>query len=265
MFSRKGEDGDLSKPKSRKELIEHKEAALQRIDNFIGNLINTEQRDLCGKADKFSYWIKDYINFLEFEPKFNSSKLRRYKRGEIIKVHLGYNIGSEQGGLHYCIVLDKNNSIHMPVITVVPLSSVKEDIDIEKIHRGEVFLGNELFTSLSSKTISQKTNIDNEIESLKELLTSYDDENCDNSQTKDLLIKRLKELDASIFLLSKMQKEIQKMRKGSIADVSQITTISKIRIYDPKTDNDVLSNIKLSNESLDKIDKCICELYTGTI
>ncbi len=33
--------------------------------------------------------------------------LRRYKRGEIVKVHLGFNVGSEEGGLHYAVVLDK--------------------------------------------------------------------------------------------------------------------------------------------------------------
>ena len=49
-----------------------------------------------------------------------------------------------------------------------------------------------------------------------------------------------------------------------MALVNQITTVSKIRIYDPKTDHDVLSGIKLSNEKLDLIDKEIIKLYTNT-
>ena len=60
-----------------------------------------------------------------------------------------------------------------------------------------------------------------------------------------------------------MKKEITKMKTGSIALVGQIRTISKIRIYDPKTNFDVLSNVKLSNEKLDLIDHEIIALYTG--
>ncbi len=53
------------------------------------------------------------------------------------------------------------------------------------------------------------------------------------------------------------------MKTGSIALVNQIRTISKIRIYDPKTNYDVLSGVKLSNEKLDLIDNEIISLYTG--
>ena len=53
------------------------------------------------------------------------------------------------------------------------------------------------------------------------------------------------------------------MKRGSIALVPQIRTISKIRIYDSKTKHDILSNVKLSNEKLDMIDAEIIQLYTG--
>ena len=60
-----------------------------------------------------------------------------------------------------------------------------------------------------------------------------------------------------------MRKEVLKMKQGSIALVNQITTISKIRIYDPKTDYDILSNFKLSNEKLDVLDREITKKYTN--
>lgn len=59
-----------------------------------------------------------------------------------------------------------------------------------------------------------------------------------------------------------MRDEIAKMKKGSIALVNQITTVSKIRIYDPKTTKDMLSGITLSNDGLDKIDKEIILKFT---
>lgn len=59
-----------------------------------------------------------------------------------------------------------------------------------------------------------------------------------------------------------MSSEIHKMKTGSIALVNQITTISKIRIYDPMYPLDTLSGIRLSDESLDKLDTQIRALYT---
>ena len=73
---------------------------------------------------------------------------------------------------------------------------------------------------------------------------------------------RIVELKNNIDLLNRMVAEIAKMKKGSIALVGQITTVSKIRIYDPKTSRDVLSNIRMSNETLDKIDEAIRKMYT---
>ena len=63
--------------------------------------------------------------------------------------------------------------------------------------------------------------------------------------------------------LARMQAEVLKMKQGSIALINQITTVSKIRIYDPKTDHDILSGIKLSNEKLDMIDDEIRKKFTN--
>lgn len=48
----------------------------------------------------------------------------------------------------------------------------------------------------------------------------------------------------------KVQKEIDLMKTGSIGLVSQITTISKIRITKPLHYSDAFAGIKLSDESL---------------
>ena len=51
------------------------------------------------------------------------------------------------------------------------------------------------------------------------------------------------------------------MKEGSIALVNQITTISKMRIYDPRNLNGVLSGISLSEESMEKINQKVKELF----
>ena len=61
--------------------------------------------------------MKNFKNEKQFDPK----KLIKYRRGNIVSVHLGYNIGSEQGGLHYGLVIDNNNEKSSKVITIIPL------------------------------------------------------------------------------------------------------------------------------------------------
>ena len=231
---------------TKEELKRHKEKALAKMEHYIDSLINSPDSKTRGKADKLSYWLEDWSTFLDFESRFSPSSLRRYKRGEIIKVHLGYNIGSEEGGLHYCVVVEKNNSKNSPVITVVPLTSVKKKSDVDHLHKGCIYLGNELYTGLVSKITYIQRPLEKKVFDLK------------------------KEVDATykthpedMHKFQRMRNEINKAKLGSIALVGQITTISKIRIYDPKTNFDILSNVKLSNEKLDRIDQEIISNFTN--
>lgn len=74
---------------------------IQRAINSVSTRLHSYETSKNPKHQKnavtLSYWLYDYMNMLKREETFNPRKLKRYKRGEIIKVHLGYNIGSEQG------------------------------------------------------------------------------------------------------------------------------------------------------------------------
>ena len=61
--------------------------------------------------------------------------------------------------------------------------------------------------------------------------------------------------------LDKIGLEISRMKEGSIALVNQITTISKIRIFDPRNLKGVLSGISLSEENMGKINEKMKYLY----
>lgn len=253
----------MKKAKTKKELIVHKNNAINAIESYIDNLIagNNIQKS---KADKFCYWLEDYSSFLGYEDSFSPRKMRRYKRGEIIKAHLGYNIGSEEGGLHYCVVIDKNNSVNSPVLTVVPLTSVKQDTDISQLYPTQVYLGNELFTSLNAKMSAHYREAMKELASLRNIVNKLNSgETSENMQTISDVQIQIADLNKKIELITSMQDEIRRMKQGSIALVNQIRVISKIRIYDPKRNDDVLSNIKLSNEKLDAIDEVVALTYTN--
>ncbi|MFI3202653.1 MAG: type II toxin-antitoxin system PemK/MazF family toxin [Eubacteriales bacterium] len=249
----------MARKLTKEELIIHKNESLEHLDKFLTSLINSNNKNNHSKADKLCFWIRDWVTFLNFEPSFRPNSLRRYKRGEIIKVHLGYNVGSEEGGLHYCVVMDKNNSLLSPIITIVPLTSVKVTTDLSKLHNGNIFLGNELFTNLRSKSTSCLSLLEKRSKELVVIKNS--DEYKDN--LPDAFYQQLSTCEKELALIKRMQSEIQKMKQGSIALVSQVTTVSKIRIYDPKTNYDVLSNVKLSNQKLDLLDDEICRLFTN--
>lgn len=245
--------------KTKEDLILHKQNALNELNTYIDTLIESADEKLNGKADKLSYWLEDWSTFLNFEHEFSPLSLRRYKRGEIIKVHLGFNVGSEEGGLHYAIVLDKQNAKSSPVITVVPLTSVKSTTNLSRLKRGNVFLGNELYTNLYAKSKAINDQLEKEVELLNEMLSQAHQEDSPEKTTD--ISRRIDDAVNELYLLRRVDSEIRKMKRGSIALVNQITTISKIRIYDPKTDHDILSGVRLSNESLDKIDSEISKMY----
>ncbi len=244
----------MSIEKTKEELHEHRSSSIKILSDYLEDLIDSDDKVQKGKADKLSYWLKDWTRFLNFESQFTPMSLRRYKRGEIVKVHLGFNVGSEEGGLHYAVVLDKNNAKSSPVITIVPLTSAKPG---KELGTGRVFLGNELFTSLNAKLSATHKHLVDETNLLSSLVQTCPPEDLAE------LEKRLKKSQREIDMLFRTKKEISRMKQGSVALVSQITTVSKIRIYDPRTDFDVLSNIKLSNEKLDLIDKEIVKNYTN--
>lgn len=208
------------------------------------------------KGKKLAYWIKDYANFLTQEQSFHPEKLIRYKRGSIVKVHFGYRVGAEEGGLHYAIVMDQKNSIYSPTVTVIPLTSVKSGVDLTKLHASRVPIGNEVYTLLINKYNAELCLAKQHIREIRELI-----ENLDTSDDHSPLEEKLNELEREVDHCNKMKRTVSRMKQGSIALVGQITTISKIRIYDPKFHNDALSKIRVSPTTLDLLDTKVQELF----
>ncbi|HEP3892160.1 TPA: type II toxin-antitoxin system PemK/MazF family toxin [Streptococcus pyogenes] len=230
----------MAKPLSEEESFILKEEAMIMLNNYLNELQKSETEK--PKSDKISYWIKDWVRYQRNENDFKPEKIGKFKRGSVIKVNLGFNIGSEEGGLHYAIVLDKNNSMRNKVITIIPLTSVKENKDINNLPNDQVYLGNEIINKLTDK---QKLLLS----TLSDIDLANADENTMSNFDKDLRYAK------------RIQNELEKMKLGSIALVGQITTVSKMKIFDPKNRYGVLKNVRISNDSLDKIDEKIKENF----
>ena len=279
----------MSKEFTKEDVIQNKKEAIKSLNKMLEFLINDPTGNHLKKANLLSYWIKNYVRMINFEEEFDPTRNISYKRGNIVKVDFGFNIGAEYGGLHYGIVLDVKNSHHSPVVTVIPLTSAKNE---KETHENNVELGNELYRLLKLKydTISkalkeEQDEIEKELalfESIVKLARATIDElkTCETGTDdfKKKLDDTQKYFDISTNLektwkekekhnveqqeyLDKIGYEISNMKEGSIALVNQITTISKIRIFDPRNLKGVLAGVSLSEENMEKINQKVKDLY----
>ena len=231
-------------------VINNKNEAITELNEFLDNCMIKDSKHLK-KTNLLSFWLKDYIRYLDQEETFNSAKLKEYKRGDIIKANLGFNVGNEEGGLHYCVVLDKKNAKSYSTLTVVPLSSLKS---ISKLNKTSVFLG-------LAKAKKQVENSTLELEKLKLLPESTEEEKIIKDFKIEQIAAKVDENSNMLDMYEKIDAELNQMKTGTIALVNQLTTISKQRIYNPKKDFDILSGIQLSDDSMKKIDEKIKQLF----
>lgn len=220
--------------------ISHKDSSLRRLDESFNKHIELLEYK---KSNLLAYWVNDFANYHDEERTFDFNSLKVFKRGDVVKVNLGFNVGKEMGGLHYCVVINKYDSPYSGTLNIIPLSSSKEN---KKYNRKTcVDLGDELYQLLYDKFNIELQNITYKISKLEKLPTEQ-------------RVKELKEISKRSDYLDKIKDEINRMKHGSIAYVHQISTISKQRIF--KTP--ILSKIQLSEESMNLLDQKIKKIFT---
>lgn len=278
----------MSKELNKEEVIQNKKQSIKALNTMLECFINDPSGKHLKKANLISYWIKDYVKMINFEESFDPAKNIAYKRGNIVKLNFGFNIGAEYDGLHYGIVLDNHNAHNSPVVTVIPLTSKK---DAKVLHKNSVDLGNELYKSLKLKydTISKTLKEEQEelvaVNAAFEILIKMANDSLGKYKSCEENVEKEQELsNAEIYLnatkkiteiwedkklhnqsqqeyLEKIGLEISRMKEGSIALVNQVTTISKMRIFDPRNLKGVLSGVSLSEENMKKINQKLQDLY----
>lgn len=265
----------MSKELNKDEVIRNKKKSIKALNKMLESFINDTSEKHLKKANLIFYWLNSYTSYLQNEESFSPSRLIRYKRGSVVRVNFGFNVGKELGGLHYAVVLDNDNKRNADVLTIIPLSSTDE----KTVHERNVDLGSELYKKISSKQESLLEQADKELSELKSLANAlktasdalYDlnatcDENINEKiqkieQTRNECSSKQQQLEKRIAMLTKNGIEIKKLKFGSMAVVNQITTISKQRIYAPKYSEDFLYGVKLSPSAMDRINNKVKELY----
>ncbi|MBS4161609.1 type II toxin-antitoxin system PemK/MazF family toxin [Klebsiella pneumoniae] len=128
---------------------------MKRNQSLLNDLMFIVENMDVKRGTIFLDWIQQQNQYLVWETNFDPKRLKRYKRGDIVLAHFGFNVGAEFGGLHYAVVV-KNDSKSNPMLNVIPLSSLKEGQTPDDLHPETVYLGN--ISGLNDKKSFAKMN-----------------------------------------------------------------------------------------------------------
>lgn len=100
------------------ELEKAKANAIAEIENLYDNT-DLDNLDDCKRTYNYYRWIHTKTNFIMNERQFSCRIESQLKRGTVVWVDFGFNMGNEFGGKHPAIILRKSGQ----TVFVVPLSS----------------------------------------------------------------------------------------------------------------------------------------------
>jgi len=236
--------------------------AIRALRTLLNERIGSTNHLINKSAVTLAYWLKDYVRLLRRETTAPAS-YRRYGRGCVVSVNLGFRIGHEEGGLHYAIVLDKYDTTQNSTLTVLPLTSLKSKVDVQHLFYKHLFLDNEITDAIYEKLRQSSEKLTAELERLNAEWSKLVSSSERDAQKISQYEQELQRVGDKNQVVRKQLTKVAKMKSGSIALADQIVTISKLRIYDPCSSRDLLHGIKVSDGTMDKIDAKIKKLYIG--
>lgn len=245
----------MSKRMTTDELKRHIADALGELDGLLNGWLFSSNETDQKRAQIMSYWIKTYTGMIRRENEFNPASIPRLTRRQIVNVDFGFRVGSELGGLHYAVVLDKANSVNGDTVTVVPLGSLKAR---HKASRNKIILVDGIFAALDEKVNKQ---VDEAIKLMDSVVNDPTLKAMSEINRMTESMKRYAMAKNKLENSNASMKKMEKLKHGSVANVSQITTISKLRIKEPVAPQSVLYGVKVSERDMAQIEKALVELY----
>ncbi|MEB8171693.1 type II toxin-antitoxin system PemK/MazF family toxin [Macrococcus caseolyticus] len=240
--------------------------------------------------DRFTslpYWHRSYSNWLKKEnDNLIKNTYNSYKRGTIIYIDFGVNVGSEISGGHFAIVITKNDNRKSSMLNVVPLTSknkkfylpidktvfenasnvLKQHLEdyIKNIQRKNDTL-DELTKEYDILYKETKKEIDFYRESDNVTIENYqeiDDKISKLQATIDTQKEIIKEIDKEKNMIEHVYRKYSNYDKQTFACYKSIQTVSKLKVrkinkFDPS------GKMKVDNNTLDQLDKKILTEYTN--
>lgn len=194
---------------------------------------------------------------------------RKFKRGSLVFVEFGVNVGKELSNRHWAVVLDKSDYVSKGTLTVVPVSSKKgfDAVKIDGAIADDPFSTIEKYLASSARSVyflyrsveDSLTLGDETMSSMKILHDLYGDE-YDEATADEVNELFLVETMKKIIKIHKLLTHYKRFQSESYAKCSNITTISKDRIIFIN-DMDPCGRFTVNDDTLDRIDQKVAELY----
>lgn len=259
---------------------------IKEICNSANEIFITESLSTYPKFKYLPSWLKNKSFYLKSERSNPISNYKVYKRGAIVYVDFGVNVGYELSGNHFAIVMNNKDNGKNGVVTVIPISSkekrsyigVGKIIEIQSIkhfasHADKLttdfvcllraLMHRNIFTQKKledagidiSKSLSKNPEITGEV-----ALARIEQWGLDLNDGSKVL-EKLKAITADVEAYRKVFHSYQKYTKESYAMPLNIQSISKHRIkkinkFDPS------SKITAPEEAMVSIDSGIIESFT---
>jgi mRNA-degrading endonuclease toxin of MazEF toxin-antitoxin module len=100
-------------------------------------------------------WIVKWSRYLRNERTFKPDYIPRYKRGDVVYVDFGFNVGHEFGGIHYAAVLEHGNNKSNGNIIVIPLTSLDAGKTAADVSASDLYLGADVISWTSLDTVAK--------------------------------------------------------------------------------------------------------------
>lgn len=225
---------------------------------------------------KFKYlpeWLRAKANYYNSDIKHSRKNNKVFQRGALIMVDFGINIGNELSGNHFAVVLNKSDSPKNGVLTVVPVSSKVNKFAIEidgliseksaRVLRLDVIEQDITIRFLGKRIVKDNLTDDEKKEMVTEVYENGGSATYTKYISRQSFLKILNEKEQIMSKITHVINFYEKYNKISYAKCLDITTISKKRVFF-LNEYDPCGKIKVSNETLDKIDETIKEWFINS-
>lgn len=209
-----------------------REQAILRANQNYEKIYEMSKNVQNKKYQYLPFWKEKESRYLLREIEKPRKFFKEYKRGTIVRVDFGVNIGCEFSQIHYAIVLNKKDNRLSETISVIPLTSKDKGSNLN--------IGNVIFDSAMYVLNEQM----------------HDLFDLDGIMIEEFSVnaKRMQDI-LDYYTLYPI---------SSFACYRNIITISKSRILNPINEFDFINKAICDSSIMEKIDKEIVKYYTDT-